>query len=202
MWLKTTTRAWRNTEFIQRTVWHIDSTSPKHIAIVGPGGILLFPYLTHTPENETQKVIRFFVHQIESLLRKTRLFDLQQFEAQEIYQTLEKQCIPLASVCVVDIEHAVLEAVQKVLWKNWIMHYQQHDITLWSLNSQQRYDAIFCYNVLQRTTDPLGSLNNLIRSLAPQWILSLVSTDELLQEIRKEGKLVEIEPNLFTLTWL
>lgn len=202
MWLKTTTRAWRNTEVIQRTVWRINPTSPKHIAIVGPGGILPFPYLVHSPKNNTQKVIRLFTHQIESLLRKTWFFSLQQFEAQEIYQILQEQSIPLESLCVVDIEHAVLEAVQKVLWKSWIMHYQQHDITSWSLNSQQRYDAIFCYNVLQRTTDPLGSLDNLIHSLAPQWILSLVSTNELLEAIRKEGKLVEIEPNLFTLTWL
>lgn len=180
MALRTTTWKYRNKDRLvelkeEAQKRGVDAPS---VVVVGPGGIVesfarFFPQGKKEEWGAMTRLTKFFVHQMESILRKTDCFRLRCFEVAEVLEILAELRPRIVSV--LDCERRVLEAVRSDFG-------ERVSTVLTDITSHEPVvsgDIVVCYNTIQRTGNYMVALRTLTEAVNSGGLLSLTMSERV-----------------------
>lgn len=176
--LKTTTRSGRNIEKMEQLKKYLIAQTKDNLdakldfLVVWPWGISKpFSNILSNRNQKTLGRIKYLlIRQIEALLRKSWIFDLEIFEIDDFLQTFGDSDF-LWNIYVADIENKVLESVNEKYWDK--KNIQTINIDLSNEWFKFNFDVVICYNVLQRMDNWENGLNSMVESLNEWWLISM-----------------------------
>jgi|GEM_PF-2803100 hypothetical protein len=181
MVLGTTTWRYRNNEqlILTRNIAKERGIYNPTIIEYGPGGAInflmkLLPAGNKPDWSNTDKIQRGIVKIVESALRKTNLFELESSETLEI-DRIFKELFP-NKIYVIDKEQKVITSIRhKIHNKEFSTHISGYIMDIQEQAFDKQGEIVIAYNIIQRTSNPEKTLENIANSTCVGGILSTTS---------------------------